>query len=85
MISVLTCLKIIGDFFHKTVVLSAPSLLLSRGDMYQRLQGWVFDAKSMLALAEVAVAAAAVFRGVELEQPAVVGILRHETVRLLVQ
>ena len=46
--------------------------------MYQRLQRGVFDAKSMLTLAEVAVAA--VSRRVELEQSAVVGVLRATAV-----
>ena len=59
--------------------------------MYQRLQRGVFDAKSMLTLAKVAVAA--IPGRVELEQPAVVGVVpraptavvRHEPVRLVVQ
>ena len=49
--------------------------------MYQRLQRWVLDAKSMLTLTEVAVTTSVPCR-VELKHSAVeVGVGRHEPIR----
>ena len=60
------------------------SNLLSWGHMYQRLQRWVLDAKSMLTLAEVAVTTS-VPCWVEIKHSAVVvGVGRHEPIRGLV-
>ena len=57
------------------------SNLLSWGHMYQRLQRWVLDAKSMLTLTEVAVTSS-VPCWVEIKHSAVeVGVGRHEPIR----
>ena len=58
------------------------SNLLSWGHMYQRLQRWVLDAKSMLTLTEVAVATSVPWCWVEFKHSAVVvGVGRHEPIR----
>ena len=57
------------------------SNLLSWGHMYQRLQRWVLDAKSMLTLTEVAVATSVPWCWVEFKHSAVeVGVGRHEPI-----